>query len=146
MAGGSRLTIANSRFQSRRDVAITLRRRFILLANASLKMEDEEDAPVPQSRTAFVARFFNQVHFYRKLLLRYWWIPCVAIGLGLVIEWLVLKHVPPSFVSNGRMIVNARLSIPNANVYNEELAYFYGTQVALMQSDLIGCDWLCSRR
>jgi capsular exopolysaccharide synthesis family protein len=100
-------------------------------------MEDEEDSPAPQSRTAFVARFFNQVHFYKKLLLKYWWIPCLTLALSLGIEWLVLKHVPPTFVSEGRMIVNARLSLPNANVYNEELAYFYGTQIALMQSESV---------
>jgi len=100
-------------------------------------MEDEDDAPVPQSRAAFVTRFVNQFQLYKKLLLKYWWIPTLCVALGVGIESLVLKHVPPAFVSTGRMIVNARLSIPNANVYNEELNYFFGTQVALMQSDSV---------
>ena len=100
-------------------------------------MEDEEEAPVSQSRAAFVTRFFNQVHLYKKLLLKFWWIPLLFIVLSVGIESQVLKRIPPTFVSVGRMIVNARLSIPNANVYNEELNYFFGTQVALMKSDSV---------
>jgi len=97
-------------------------------------MEDEEDVPAPPSKAAFVTRFFNQVHHYRKLLAKYWWIPVLFVVLGLTIERQLLKQQPLTFVSEGRMIVNARLAIPSANVYNEELNYFFGTQVALMQS------------
>jgi hypothetical protein len=100
-------------------------------------MEDEYDAPVPQSRTAFVTRFVNQVQLGKKLLLKYWWIPSLCILLGLAIESLALKKARPQYVSTGRMIVNARLSIPTANVYNEELNNFYGTQEKLMQSDTV---------
>jgi capsular exopolysaccharide synthesis family protein len=102
-----------------------------------MNMEDEDDSPAPQSRAAFVTRLVNQVQLYKKLLLQYWWIPALCIALGIGIESLVLKHVPPTFLSSGRMIVNPRISIPNANVYNEELVYFYGTQVALMKSDSV---------
>ncbi|MDR3456869.1 MAG: polysaccharide biosynthesis tyrosine autokinase [Verrucomicrobiae bacterium] len=35
------------------------------------------------------------------------------------------------------MIVNVKLSIPSANVYSEEYNNFFGTQVALMQSDTV---------
>jgi capsular exopolysaccharide synthesis family protein len=100
-------------------------------------MEDEEAAPVPQSRAVFVTRFVNQFQLYKKLLLKYWWIPTLCIALGLGVESWLLKQVKPTFVSAGRMIVNARLSIPNANVYNEELNNFFGTQVALMQSESV---------
>ena len=100
-------------------------------------MEDEYDAPVPQSRTAFVTRLVNQVQLGKKLLLKYWWIPSLCIVLGVAVESLVLKQARPQYVSTGRMIVNARLSIPTANVYNEELNNFYGTQEKLMQSDSV---------
>jgi succinoglycan biosynthesis transport protein ExoP len=98
---------------------------------------DEEDAPVHQARTAFATRFFNHLHNYKKLLFKYWWIPLLTIGLSEGIQLFLLKHVPPAFVSVGRMIVNVRLSLPNANVVSEELNNFFGTQVALMQSDSV---------
>jgi polysaccharide biosynthesis transport protein len=97
----------------------------------------EEDAPVPQSRTAFATRFFNQLHHYKKLLFRYWWILLLTIGLSEGVQGYLLKHVPPAFVSVGRMIVNVKLSLPNSNVYSEEFNNFFGTQVALMQSDSV---------
>ena len=83
------------------------------------------------------ARVLNHVHRYRKLVFRFWWafILCVAVALG--IQSQLLKRVRPSFVSDGRMIVNVKLSIPNANIYSEELNNFFGTQVALMQSDSV---------
>ena len=95
---------------------------------------EEEDAPVHQSRTPFATRFFNQWHHYKKLLFKYWWIPLLTIGLSEGIQSYLLKHVPPAFVSVGRMIVNLKLSIPGSNVYSEEFNNFFGTQVALMQS------------
>jgi capsular exopolysaccharide synthesis family protein len=98
---------------------------------------DEDDEPVRQSRTALATQFFNQLHLYKKLLFRYWWIPMLTLGVGEGVQWFWLKHLPPTFASTGRMIVNAKLSLPSANVYSEELNYFFGTQVALMQSDSV---------
>jgi capsular exopolysaccharide synthesis family protein len=96
----------------------------------------EEDAPV-NPPTAFATRFLNQLHRYRILLRKFWWVPLLATGLGLGIQSYLRKHTPPTFASAGRMIVNVKLSIPNANVYSEEFNYFYGTQVALMQGDSV---------
>jgi polysaccharide biosynthesis transport protein len=98
---------------------------------------DEEDAPIQPSRTAFATRFFNQLHQYKRLLFRYWWIPLLTFGFSEGVQWFLLKRVPPSFVSAGRMIVNVKLSIPNATVYSEELNDFFGTQMALMKSDSV---------
>jgi succinoglycan biosynthesis transport protein ExoP len=98
---------------------------------------DEEYAPIQQSRTAFATRFSNLLHQYKRLLFKYWWLPLLTLGLSEGIQLFLLKHAPPAFVSVGRMIVNVKLSIPSANVYNEDLDNFFGTQVALMQSDSI---------
>jgi polysaccharide biosynthesis transport protein len=98
---------------------------------------DEEDAPVQPSRTAFATRFFNLLHQYKRLLFRYWWILLLTFGFSEGVQWFLLKRVPPSFVSAGRMIVNVKLSIPNATVYSEELNDFFGTQMALMKSDSV---------
>jgi len=93
----------------------------------------EEDEPVQKTRTAFAARFFNQLHHFKKLLFKYWWIPLLTVGICIGIQIILIKRMPPAFVSVGRMIVNVKLSIPNANVYSEEFNNFFGTQVALMQ-------------
>jgi len=100
-------------------------------------MEDEDDSPAQPSREATLARFLSQLQLYRQLVVKYWWIPAACVTLALLIQWLLLAHSPKLYVSTGRMIVNAKLSLPNANVYSEELNYFFGTQVALMQSDSV---------
>jgi len=41
----------------------------------------------------------------------------------------MLKHLPPSFISEGRMFVSPQVSIPGRNIYTED-ANFMGTQVA----------------
>jgi capsular exopolysaccharide synthesis family protein len=98
---------------------------------------DEEDLPIQQSRTAFATRFFNQLHQYKRILLKYWWIPLLTLGVAEGIQVILLRQTPPTFVSKGRMIVNVKLSIPGANVYSEEFDNFFGTQIALMQSDTV---------
>jgi succinoglycan biosynthesis transport protein ExoP len=99
-------------------------------------MEDE-GASFQQTPTAFATRFFNQLHEYKRLLLKFWWIPILTVGIADGIQVLLLKHTAPMFESVGKMIVSVKLSIPNANVYSEELNNFFGTQVALMQSDSV---------
>jgi capsular exopolysaccharide synthesis family protein len=98
---------------------------------------DEQAAPVQRERSTLAGRFFNQLHRYKNLLLTRWWILLLTVGTGLGLQWFLLWHAPPAYQSVGRMIVNVRLSIPNANGYSEELNNFFGTQVALMQSDSV---------
>jgi len=85
---------------------------------------DEEDAPVQQSRAALATRFSNQVHQYKNLLSKYWWIPLLAFGLSEGIQWFLLKRTPPTFASAGRMIVSVKIDVPNANVTPRILTFF----------------------
>src|SRR5882724_2954615 len=94
----------------------------------------EEDAPIQKSPTAFVTGFFNQIDHYKRLLLRFWWIPILAIGASVYIQSILIKRIPPSFVSEGRMFVSPKVSIPGTDIYTDGDANFMGTQVALMQS------------
>lgn len=87
--------------------------------------------------TSFAVRFFNNLHRYKSLLLKYWWILLLTVGAALGIQAYFLHHVTRSYTSTGRMTVNVRLAIPNANLYNEQLDNFFGTQIALMQSDTV---------
>jgi succinoglycan biosynthesis transport protein ExoP len=87
--------------------------------------------------TPFAVRFFNNLHRYKSLLLKYWWILLLTVGAALAVQEYFLRHVTQSYTSTGRMTVNVRLAIPNANLYNEQLDSFFGTQIALMQSDSV---------
>ncbi len=95
---------------------------------------DQEDQP---SGPDFAVSFFNQVQRFRRLLLQYWWIPLLAVGLSVGIQRWSSKHAPLTFASTARMIVNVKLSLPTASVYLEELNNFFGTQAALMQSETV---------
>jgi capsular exopolysaccharide synthesis family protein len=88
-------------------------------------------------RVAPAAGFISQWHRYQRLVLTYWWVILAALALALGVQWWLIQRLPPAFESSGQMIVNVKLSIPSENTYSEELANFYGTQVALMQSDSV---------
>jgi capsular exopolysaccharide synthesis family protein len=98
---------------------------------------DDEITPEQTKQTAFVTRFSNQWHRYKKLFCTYWWILVLTIGVAEGIQWYLLTQAKPSFVSIGRMIVNVKLDIPQAKTYSEELNNFFGTQMELMKSDSV---------
>src|ERR1700679_3661718 len=88
-------------------------------------------------RSSSAARTLEQVHRYKRLLRAYWWMPFLTVGLSLGAEWIFLQTKPQSFFSIGRMTLSAKLALPNATYYSEELNNFFGTQVELMQSDTV---------
>lgn len=91
-------------------------------------------------RSAWAARFHSRVHRYTHLLRRRWWILGLTLSAALALQSYRIQQIPPTFVSTGRMIVNAQLSIPGVTdntQYQEELQNFFGTQVALMQSSIV---------
>jgi polysaccharide biosynthesis transport protein len=95
----------------------------------------DEDAPIQQPRTVFVSKFFNRLDHYKRLARKYWWVLLLTCAASLVVQYYILKHEPPSYISNGRMIVNYTVSIPEIGTYHEpDPENFFGTQVALMQS------------
>ena len=84
--------------------------------------------------TSWSISFITRLHRYKALLLRRWWIPVLTICLGLFVEaWLIYQR-PPSFLSNGKMILAGKLNISQGAVYSEDNVNFYGTQIQLMQS------------
>ena len=97
-------------------------------------MQDHNLNPhYPSAGNQFIVKW----HRYQKLLLNYWWIIVVLVTLSLGACWHWLKHQPRTFTSEGQMIVSVKLSIPSETTYSEELENFFGTQVALMQSDTV---------
>ena len=98
-----------------------------------------ENQPVSAhyEQSTFSARFFNKLHRYKGLLRTRWWILPLGIALCAGIQCFLIWNAPLTFASTGHMIVSAKLSLPNANVYTEELNNFFGTQAALMQSSSV---------
>ncbi len=82
------------------------------------------------------SRIFAQLHRYRNLLRKRWWIPALTITLALAAQGWRLWNTPPSYASYGRLVLNVRIanSASAMPVMTEEGFNFYGTQIALMQS------------
>jgi capsular exopolysaccharide synthesis family protein len=70
----------------------------------------------------------------KRLSARYWWIVALTVVVGLGIQAQRTMNMPVQYVSNSRMMVSGHLSLPQGEVYSDELSSFYGTQVALMKS------------
>src|ERR1039458_5133821 len=98
---------------------------------------DAEALPQNPNRATIATQFFNRVHRTFNLLRTRWWVLVLGICLAAGIEVYRLRHTPPSYFSIGRMIVGAKMSVPNASSYSEELNNFLGTQVGLLQSDVV---------
>src|SRR6266404_4456296 len=98
---------------------------------------NEQDTQPIHDRSTSKAHLVAKLIRYRNLFLSKWWIPCLAIAIGLGVETWISRIEPSSFVSIGRMIVSIKLAIPEGSVYTEELSNFLGTQAALMQSGVV---------
>ena len=98
---------------------------------------DTETLPANPNRATIAEHFFNRLHRFINILRARWWVLLLGICVGAGIELYRLRHVPPSYFSIGRMIVSAKISLPGASAYSEELNNFLGTQVGLLQSDVV---------
>jgi succinoglycan biosynthesis transport protein ExoP len=85
------------------------------------------------SSASWSTSFITRLHRYKTLLLRRWWIPLLTICLGLFVEAWIIYQTPPSFLSQGKMILAGKLNIAQGAVYSEDSQNFYGTQIQLMQ-------------
>src|SRR6187549_2954353 len=68
------------------------------------------------------------------VLKRFWWIPLLAVSIGLAGAAFFVSQTPPSYLSSGRMMVSGKINISEGSMYSEELLNFFGTQIELMQS------------
>ncbi len=96
----------------------------------------QPEASTAPDRAIQSSRIFAQLHRYRNLLRKHWWIPALTITLALAAQSWRLWSTPPSYSSYGRMVVNIRIANSQSpmSVVQDEGFNFYGTQVAMMQS------------
>jgi len=83
--------------------------------------------------------FRTQVFRYLLLLKRHWWVPLFTTSICLGAAAWYLSQLPPAFLSQGRMMVSGKINLPEngGTIYSEDLMNFYGTQIELMESELV---------
>src|SRR5450432_588118 len=88
-------------------------------------------------KSAGKSTLLASVLHYREVLKRTWWIPVVSTALALLLgAWFVFQQ-KPSYQSAGRIMVSGKVSLPDGAIYSEELSNFFGTQLELMQSEIV---------
>ncbi len=79
------------------------------------------------------ARFIR----YRMLLRKYWWIVAFGVALGTgIAAWLVASQ-KQVYVSEARMMVSGKITIPDGGAYSEEMSQFMNTQGELMKDEAV---------
>src|SRR3954466_8306433 len=76
----------------------------------------------------------TMLYRYALVLKRRWWVAFLTTAIGLAIGGWFASRLPPSFLSQARMMVSGKMNIQEGIVYSEELSNFFGTQMELMQS------------
>lgn len=67
------------------------------------------------------------------------YLPIVGACIVAACSWRayhVFREVP-SYVSSGRIVVSGRVNLPEGNVYSEEVSNFLGTQMAILESEVL---------
>ena len=72
-----------------------------------------------------------------SFLKRMWWVPVLTLAIAVGGSAFYLTLQPVTYASAARMWVSGKLHIPEGSLYSEELQFFFGTQVELMQSEKI---------
>jgi succinoglycan biosynthesis transport protein ExoP len=97
-------------------------------------MEPEISASAPNQ---WVTKLGVKLHRWKQLLKRRWWIPLLTVSLALAYEGWVLSQKATLYQSVGQLIVNPRLTTPEANQYQEDMATMYATQRDLLQGEQV---------
>jgi capsular exopolysaccharide synthesis family protein len=67
-------------------------------------------------------------------LLKYWWLPCLTLVIGLVAGAALVFWKPPTYVSKGSLCETVKFHLPEGAVFSEDSQTFLGTQTELLQS------------
>lgn len=73
----------------------------------------------------------------KVLVLQYAWVFLITVFLCIAFKAYTLISQPVVYVSTAEMMVNGRVSMPEGAVYREELSNFFGTQIRLMESNIV---------
>jgi len=94
-------------------------------------------APEPFVQPDWLEIIFSRIFLARVLLARFWWVLLATVSFCLAIQAYLELSKPPQYTSIAQMIVSGRMSLPDGSIYSEELANFFGTQIALLNSSQV---------
>jgi len=90
---------------------------------------EEPEKPAP----SLLVRWYQ----YRRVLQTRWWVLVLSVGVAMLLAGWYNVSQPVRFCSVGRMMVSGQISLPGAALYSEEAQNFFGTQVSLMESQMV---------
>lgn len=88
-------------------------------------------------RFSNAARIARQIHRYRMLLGKFWWIMLLGALLGVGPAFILISSSKPEYKSVGRMYVPQKMTMQSGQLYTDEIQNFMGTQVELLKSSRI---------
>ena len=90
----------------------------------------------PQKPVSIVwANLRVQLNRYLGVLSRYAWVLLVTVSLGVCLAAWVVAQMPSNYMSEAKMMVTGQIQLQENAEYNEQVDNFFGTQIALMESD-----------
>lgn len=98
----------------------------------SARDESTDEQPVKKSIGLIV--YWRR---YQRLLVTRWWVLVLMVGLCLSIAGWYSASKPPKFASVSRMMISIQISLPGTAIYSEEAQNFFGTQISLMESQMV---------
>ncbi|PXA05526.1 hypothetical protein DDZ13_01245 [Coraliomargarita sinensis] len=79
----------------------------------------------------------KSIYRTKIVLKRFWWVLPVAVSLGVAYKAIESFLEAPNYRSNAQMMLSGRISLPENELYAEERANFFGTQIELMESSQV---------
>jgi succinoglycan biosynthesis transport protein ExoP len=78
-----------------------------------------------------------RVRRFLIFLRKFWWIPVLTLAVGLVIEAAYVHWKQPAFVSKASMWETMKLTLPQGDVFSEDMQDYMGTLSGLLQSETL---------
>src|SRR5256885_15511844 len=72
---------------------------------------------------------------FARYLRRHWWLPALTTSIALCLVAFYVMRQPPVYLSQSSLWVSGKVKLPEGSLYSEELQFFFGTQIELLQSE-----------
>jgi succinoglycan biosynthesis transport protein ExoP len=95
------------------------------------------DLFVPSDRFVSASRLHGDLHRWRLLFGRYWWVIAAILIVGAGPVYYLTFNSPPAYESKARMWLAGKLDLREGRLYTEELINYLGTQAELLRSPAI---------
>lgn len=92
---------------------------------------------IDSTPTEWSESLFSQLLKAKVLLKQFGWIFIITILGCVAFQGYCLVTKPILYISNAQMIVSGRITIPEGSMYREEVSNFFGTQIKLMESNIV---------